>query len=50
MNLKNLFINFGIFYKASPENRTGVHLVLGFIVVPAIVLSLALTYVFKFYL
>jgi hypothetical protein len=50
MNIKNLLRNLGKFYNASPENRTSVHLVLGFIVVPAIVLGLALTYVFKFYL
>lgn len=39
MNVKSWPQRFKKYYQASPEHRTGVHLVLGFFVIPVIVLS-----------
>lgn len=39
MGVKMLFLRFKQYYQASPEHRTGVHLVLGFFVIPLIALS-----------
>ena len=39
MNPRNLLQRFKNYYQASPEHRTGVHLVMGFFIIPLITLS-----------
>ncbi|MES2675537.1 MAG: hypothetical protein V4660_14945 [Pseudomonadota bacterium] len=50
MSIKKLSSDFKAYYQASAENRTGVHLFLGLVIIPAIGLTLLFFYVYNFYL
>lgn len=48
--MKALIKKFKTFYRASPENRTGVHVFLGFVIIPFIFLSALFIIVSCFFL
>lgn len=50
MGIKKLLQQFSKYYRATPENRTGVHLVLGYFVIPIIGMSLLYVFMVYFYL
>ncbi len=50
MSIKKLTENFKTYYRTSAEHRTGVHLFLGLVVLPAIGLSILFFIVYSFYL
>ena len=50
MNVKKLLQRFKIYYQASPENRTGVHLLMGFFIIPLLGMSLLFFIMCHFYL
>lgn len=49
MNIKKRIENFKAYYRASSENRTGVHMFLAFVIIPAVGLSLLFFIVYNFY-
>ncbi len=48
MNINKLIGNFKTYYQASSENRTGIHMFLAFVIIPAIGLSLLFIIVYNF--
>jgi len=50
MKVINFLKNFKNFYHASPENRTGVHLFLGFVVIPVVGMSILYFIMYNLYL
>ena len=50
MSFKKVRADFKTYYQASSENRTGVHLFLGLVIIPAVGLSFLFFIVYNFYL
>ncbi len=49
MIMNKLIGDFKAYYRASSENRTGVHMFLAFVIIPAVGLSLLFFIVYNFY-